>query len=62
MQTLSLNDQMKKLRADMHYHQQMLRVDIRACLAGRQKVKELGEQIRDLQKKIDSKATLRKKR
>lgn len=36
----------KKLRQDLHYHQMMVRVDLRAARAGVRKCKELGEQMR----------------
>lgn len=39
----------KELRRDLHYHQMMVRIDLRAVRAGVRKCKELGEQMRDLQ-------------
>ena len=39
----------KELRQDLHYHQTMVRVDLRAVRAGVRKCKELGQQMRDLQ-------------
>lgn len=40
----------KELRQELHYHQQMLRVDIRAVKAGIRKCKEIGAKMRELQK------------
>ena len=39
----------KELRQNLHYHQMMVRVDLRAVRAGVRKCKELGQQMRDLQ-------------
>jgi hypothetical protein len=40
----------KELRVQLRYHQQMLRVDIRAVRAGVKKCKEIGAKMRELQK------------
>ena len=40
----------KELRVQLRYHQQMLRVDIRAVKAGIKKCKEIGKKMRELQK------------
>ena len=39
----------KEIRKILHYHQMMVRVDLRAARAGVRKCKELGEQMRLLQ-------------
>lgn len=39
----------KELRQELHYYQEMVRVDLRAVRAGIRKCKELGEQMRALQ-------------
>jgi hypothetical protein len=39
----------KELRRELHYHQMMLRVDIRATKAGVSKCKEIGAKMRELQ-------------
>jgi len=40
----------KDLRRELHYHQQMVRVDLRAVRAGIARCKEIGAQMRALQK------------
>jgi hypothetical protein len=40
----------KELRVELRYHQQMLRVDIRAVKAGIRKCKEIGARMCELQK------------
>jgi bifunctional ADP-heptose synthase (sugar kinase/adenylyltransferase) len=42
----------KELRVELRYHQQLLRVDIRAVKAGIAKCKEIGAKMRELQKGI----------
>jgi hypothetical protein len=42
----------KELRVELRYHQQLLRVDIRAVKAGIAKIKEIGAKMRELQKGI----------
>jgi hypothetical protein len=41
----------KELRVELRYHQQMLRIDIRAVKAGIAKCKEIGAKMRELQAK-----------
>jgi hypothetical protein len=43
----------KELRVQLRYHQQMLRVDIRAVKAGVRKCKEIGAEMRKLQKETE---------
>lgn len=52
MKTKSRNLRLRELKDDLHYHQQMLRVDIRAVRAGIAKCKEIGAQMRKLQKGV----------
>jgi hypothetical protein len=40
----------KELRVELRYHQQMVRVDLRALKAGIAKCKEIGARMRELQK------------
>ena len=40
----------KELRQELHYHQVMVRVDIRAVKAGIRKCKEIGAKMKELQK------------
>jgi len=40
----------KELRQELHYHQQMVRVDLRSLKAGIAKCKEIGAKMRKLQK------------
>lgn len=40
----------KELRQDLHYHQMLIRVDIRALRAGIAKCKEIAAKMRELQK------------
>jgi hypothetical protein len=49
MTTKSRSLQLRELRADLHYYQMMVRVDIRALKAGIRKCKEIGAQMRQLQ-------------
>ena len=39
----------KELRQELHFHQQMVRVDIRSVKAGIRKCKEIGAKMRQLQ-------------
>lgn len=41
---------LRELRQELRYHQQMLRVDIRAVRAGKEKCKEIGQKMREVQK------------
>lgn len=40
---------MRELRADLHYYQMMVRVDVRALKASIRKCKEVGAKMRELQ-------------
>lgn len=40
---------LRELKADLHYYQQMVRVDVRSLRAGIRKCKEIGAQMRALQ-------------
>lgn len=40
----------KELRQELHYHQIMVRVDIRAAKAGMNKCKEIAAKMRELQR------------
>lgn len=40
---------LRELKADLHYYQQMVRVDVRSLKAGIRKCKEIGAKMRDLQ-------------
>jgi hypothetical protein len=42
----------KELRQELHFHQMMNRVDLRAYRAGVRKCKELAAKMRELQKEI----------
>jgi hypothetical protein len=42
----------KEIRKDLHYHQMMVRVDLRAARRGMQKCRELAEKMRRLQKGV----------
>lgn len=42
------SDQKKKLLEELHYHQTLVRVDLRAARAGMRKCKELGKRLRSL--------------
>lgn len=46
----SKNLRMRELRADLHYFQQLVRVDIRSLKAGIRKCKEIGAKMRELQR------------
>jgi hypothetical protein len=41
---------MRELRSELHYYQQMVRVDVRALKASIRKCKEIGAKLRELQK------------
>lgn len=42
---------LKKLKEELRYHQMMVRVDLRALKAGREKCKEIGAEMRKIQKR-----------
>lgn len=42
---------LKELRQELHYYQQMARVDERALRASIRKIKEIGKKMRELQEK-----------
>lgn len=42
----------KELRKELHYHQQMLRVDVACLKLGIAKVKEIAKEMRRLQREI----------
>ena len=43
---------LKELHKELRYHQTMVRVDLRALIAGREKCKEIGKQMRLIQRRI----------
>lgn len=49
MKTKSRSLVMRELRADLHYYQQMVRIDVRALKASIRKCKEIGARMRELQ-------------
>ncbi len=49
MKPKSKSLRLRELRADLHYYQQMVRVDIRSLKAGIRKCKEIGAKMRALQ-------------
>lgn len=49
MTTKSKSLQLRELRADLHYYQQLVRVDVRSLKAGIRKCKEIGAKMRELQ-------------
>jgi hypothetical protein len=42
--------QIRELRRELHYHQMMVRIDVRAVKAGIAKCKEIAAKMRELQK------------
>jgi hypothetical protein len=43
---------LKELRRELRFHQMMVRVDLRAVNAGKQKCKEIAAKMREIQKEI----------
>jgi hypothetical protein len=46
---MSNKSRLRELREELHYYQEMVRVDIRAVRAGMRKCKEIGAKMIDLQ-------------
>jgi hypothetical protein len=59
MKTKSKSLMMRELRAELHYYQQMVRVDIRALRASIRKCKEIGARMRELQAENQKKGNRR---
>jgi hypothetical protein len=57
MKTKSRSLQLRELRADLHYYQQMARIDERALKATIRKCKEIGAKMRELQEENQKKGT-----
>ena len=44
-----IRELLKKLKADLLYHQQMHQVDLQICKAGEEKIKELQQRIQEIE-------------
>lgn len=40
---------LRKLKEDLHYHQERVRIDLKSARLGMEKVKEIAAKMRDLQ-------------
>lgn len=42
---------LRKLREELHYHQQMVRVDLKCAVLGMRKCREIAARMREIQRK-----------